>query len=74
MPQAQKYLKELKDKPTHPLILALPCFKKVIKVECDASEVGVWAMLIQEGKPLAYFSQKLSKGESILHATKSSLP
>jgi len=59
-PEAQKSLEELKDKQICAAVLALVCFKKVFEVECDAFKVGKGAVLIREGRSLAYFSKKLS--------------
>ena len=41
-------------------ILVLPNFDKTFKIECDASGVGIGAFLMQEGKSITYFSEKLS--------------
>ena len=50
----------LKDKLTHAPLLQLPDFGKTFELECDASGVSIDGILMQDGKPVAYFSEKLS--------------
>lgn len=38
----------------------MPDFSKPFALYCDASKLGIRAVLSQEGKPVAYFSQKLA--------------
>ena len=41
-------------------VIILPNFDKTFDIECDAFGVGIRAVLMQEGKPITYFSEKLS--------------
>jgi hypothetical protein len=66
---AQAYsFNTLIDKLTHAPLLQLPDFGKTFELECDASGIGNGGVLLQEGKPIAYFSEKLS-GSSLNYST-----
>jgi hypothetical protein len=55
------FFNTLIDNLTHAPLLQLPDFGKTFELECDASGIGIGGVLLQEGKPIAYFSKKLSE-------------
>jgi hypothetical protein len=60
-PQATAAFNALKGIMRKAFVLALPSFSQPFELECDASGIGIGAVLSQEGKPIAFFSKKLNE-------------
>ena len=58
--KAQAAFEEPKRKITTAPMLQLPNFDEDFSLECDASETGIGAILMQNKKPVAYYNKVLS--------------
>jgi hypothetical protein len=59
--EAKRSFNILKKKITERPILVLPKFEKTFQVRCDASGVAIGAVLSEDNRPVAYFSEKLNE-------------
>lgn len=60
--EAKKAFAEIKRRLTNAHILVLLNFNIAFKLHANASKVGIGAILSQEGQPVAFFSEKLYRG------------
>lgn len=65
---AEMAFKQLKEALTSPPTLCLPDFSQPFVIECDASGLGIGAILTQQNQPVAYFSEAL-KGSTLALST-----
>jgi hypothetical protein len=61
--EAEKIFNLLKKRITEHSILVLPDFSKTFQVKCDASGYAIGAVLSQDDRPIAYFSEKLNEAK-----------
>lgn len=66
--EADVAFNELKIAITQQLVLRLPDFFREFTIECNASEVGLGIVLMQEDQPIAFYS-KVLEGRTLLLST-----
>jgi hypothetical protein len=58
--EQEKAFNLLKEKLISTPLLVLPNFAKTFEIECDALDIGIRAILMQDKKLIAYFSEKFN--------------
>ena len=58
--EAEEAFETIKQKLTSTQILALPDFSLVFELHCDACKLGIGAVLSQQGRPIAFYSEKIA--------------
>jgi hypothetical protein len=62
--EQHKAFEEIKQKVSQENLIAFPDFEKEFHVYSDASNKQLGAVIMQEGKPLAFYSRKLSSAQT----------
>jgi hypothetical protein len=62
--EQQNLFDEIKQKVSQDTLLALSDFEKYFHVYTDASNKQLVAVIMQEGKPLAFYSRKLNSAQT----------
>ncbi|KAL0038535.1 hypothetical protein WJX77_009904 [Trebouxia sp. C0004] len=72
-PSCNSAFRALKRALTTAPVLAFPDPDKPFELECDASGFGLGAVLLREGRPLGYYSRKMTAAERIYVVTEQEL-
>jgi hypothetical protein len=62
--ESQQTFDKMKEVMSTCLVLALPDISQLFVLECDASEVGIGAVLIQGGQPIGFIKYIISYAET----------